>query len=197
MTKLEQLNAMTEKNNGYLFTAEVVEAGISKTYLSKYLKENQFEKAAHGIYYSEDTWLDELYVIQISNPVVIYDRETALYLHNLTDREYSRIHIAVPKGYNTFRLKERGLVIHSYEEGLYKMGIIEVESNFGNMLRIYDKERCICDMVAERSDIEVQTFQTAMKEYMSSTEKKLAVLLEYADKLGLRDEMMKYVEVML
>lgn len=66
------------------------------------------------------------------------------------------------------------------------MGIIEVESNYGNLLRIYDKERCICDMVAERSDVEVQTFQTAMKEYMSSSEKKMDVLLIYAEKLGLR-----------
>ena len=197
VTKFEQLNAMAEKNNGYLFTSEVVEAGISKTYLSKYLKENQFEKAAHGIYYSEDTWLDELYVIQVSNHVVIFDRETALYLHNLTDREYSKIHVAVPKKYNTFRLKERGFVIHSYEEELYHMGIVKKESNFGNMLIIYDRERCICNMVAERGDVEVQTFQTAMKEYMSSTDKKLGVLLEYAEKLGLRDEIMKYVEVML
>ncbi len=197
MTKIEQLKAMTEKNNGYLFTAEVVEAGISKTYLSKYLKENKFEKAAYGIYFSEDTWLDELYVIQMSNPVVIFDRETALYLHGLTDREYSKIHVSVPKNHNTFRLKEKGLVIHRYHKELYQMGIIAVESNFGNLLRIYDKERCICDMVAERSDVEVQTFQTAMKEYMSSSEKKMDVLLMYAEKLGLRDEIMKYVEVML
>ena len=31
MTKTEQLDKMTEKNNGYLFTSEVVDAGISKT----------------------------------------------------------------------------------------------------------------------------------------------------------------------
>ena len=197
MKKSEQLKGMTEKNNGYLFTKEVTEAGISRTYLSKYLKENQFEKAAQGIYYSDDTWLDELYVIQLSNPNVIYDQETALYLHNLTDREYSRIHVGVPKNYNTFRLKERGLVIHSYEEKLYKIGVIEMESNFGNLLKLYDKERCICDMVAERKDIEVQTFQTAMKEYMSSKDKKLDILLQYAEKLSIRDEIMKYVEVML
>lgn len=197
MTKTEQLKVMTEKNNGYLFTAEVVEVGISKTYLSQYLKKNQYEKAAHGIYFSEDTWKDELFVIQISNPIVVFGRETALYLHGLTDREYSKIHVSVPKNYNIYRLKEKGLVIHRYEEELYQMGIIEVESNYGNQLRIYDKERCICDLVAGRSDVEVQTFQTAMKEYMGSADMRMNVLLMYAEKLGLRDEIMKYVEVML
>lgn len=38
MTKTEQLDMMTEKNNGSLFTSEVARAGISKTYLSKYVK---------------------------------------------------------------------------------------------------------------------------------------------------------------
>ncbi|CUX51109.1 hypothetical protein [Clostridium sp. C105KSO13] len=77
------------------------------------------------------------------------------------------------------------------------MGVIEVESNYRNLLRVYDKERCICDMIAPRSNVEVQTFQTTMKEYMSSSEKKMDVLLMYAEKLGLRDEIMNYVEVTL
>ena len=33
MTKTKQRDMMTEKNNGYLFTSEVVDARISKTYL--------------------------------------------------------------------------------------------------------------------------------------------------------------------
>ena len=36
MTKTEQQDMMTEKNNGYLFTSEVVDASISKTYLCNF-----------------------------------------------------------------------------------------------------------------------------------------------------------------
>ena len=171
MTKTEQLDMMTEKNNGYFFTSEVVDAGISKTYLSKYVKENKFEQTAQGIYVSDETWIDELYVIQKSNPILIFDRDTALYLQGLTDREYSKIHVSVPKGYNTFRLKEKGLIIHTYDDELYQMGICDVESNYGNLLKTYDKERVICDMVAGRGEVEIQVYQTAMKEYMNSSEK--------------------------
>ena len=77
------------------------------------------------------------------------------------------------------------------------MGICDVESNYGNLLKTYDKERAICDMVAGRGEVESQVYQTAMKEYMSDSEKKLNVLLTYAEKMGLRDEIMKYLEVML
>ena len=36
MTKTEQLDMMTEKNKGYLFTSEVIDAGISKIYLCNF-----------------------------------------------------------------------------------------------------------------------------------------------------------------
>ena len=47
-----------------------------------------------------------------------------------------------------------------------------------------------------RKKMDVQTFQTVMKEYMSDTDRSLQVLIRYAEKLGIRDEMMKYVEVL-
>lgn len=65
----------------------------------------------------------------------------------------------------------------------------------GNMVKVYDRERCICDLISDRNKIEVQNFQTAIKEYMSGKDKKLSRLVEYAEKLGMRDEVMKYVEI--
>ena len=50
-------------------------------------------------------------------------------------------------------------------------------------------------MISDRKKIEVQNFQTALKGYMSGKDKKLSRLIEYAKKLGIRDEVMKYVEV--
>ena len=42
--KKDILMRLSEKNNGYLFTAEVLQNGISKTYLAKFVKENEYEK---------------------------------------------------------------------------------------------------------------------------------------------------------
>ena len=59
------------------------------------------------------------------------------------------------------------------------------------------QERCICDLIRNRNKYEVQVFQTAIKEYMSSKDKKLSQLIVYADMMGIRDEVMKYVEVLV
>ena len=197
MNKYQQMEFFLQKNHGYLFTSEVEKASISRTYLARFVKENQLEKVAKGIYISPDTWPDKLYILQICNPRIVYWGETALYLHGLLDREYSDIYVSVPPKYNQTRLREQGIIVHQEKQEIYELGIVEIETNFGNRVRTYDKERCICDLVKNRKKVEVQHFQTAMKTFMGDRTKNLSRFLMYGEKLKIRDELMKYVEVML
>lgn len=193
MKKYEYMNELLEENSGYLYTSQVEKAGISRTYLAKFVKENHLEKVAKGIYISQDTWEDELYILQICNPKIIYSEETALYLHGMTDREYTDISITVPPRFNQTRLRSKGLIVHQEKQTMYQMGIEEVKTNYGNVVRTYNKERCICDIIKNRKRIEVQQFQTAMKTYMSDKKKNMSRLMQYGEQLKIRDEIMKYV----
>ena len=195
MSKNEILQQLIEENNGYLLSSMVIEKNISKTFLAKYVKENNLERVARGIYITEDVWPDELYIMQVRNEAVIFSGETALYLHGLIDREYSEICVSVPTGYNATHLKTGNVHVKYASKNSYGLGVCTVPSASGNMVRVYDRERCICDLISDRKKIEVQNFQTAIKEYMLGKGKKLSRLGEYAEKLGIRDEVMKYVEV--
>lgn len=195
MKKTDQLHNMIESNNGYLFSSEAEALGISRTYISKYIKENNMEKVAKGIYVTEDTWTDDLFVLQRTYSDLIYSGETALYLHQLIDREYSEISVSVPIGFSGSRLRERGIIIHQEKPETYELGVEEITTNFGNKVRAYNKERCICDLLRNRGKIEVQNFQTGIKSYMRSRNKNLSMLVEYSEKLKIRDEVMKYVEM--
>lgn len=94
------LESLIEKDNGYLITSKAVESGVSKPSVSKYVREHDMEKVAHGIYILDDVWPDELFVLQQRNKNIIYSGETAIYLHGLTDREYSHICFTVPININ-------------------------------------------------------------------------------------------------
>jgi predicted transcriptional regulator of viral defense system len=199
VTKKEKIEKIIEKYNGYLITSLVCNEDISKTYIAKYIKEHGMEKVSRGVYITCDVWPDELFILQQRNSAIIYSGETALYLHGLIDREYSSVCVTVPQGYNASHLKNNDFVVSVKYAApdFYKIGICEISSNSGNLVRVYDKERCICDLVMNRKKYEVQLFQTALKEYMSSNDKKLSQLIIYADMLGIRDEVMKYVEVLM
>ena len=96
MSTSDILESLIEKDNGYLITSKAVESGVSKPSVSKYVREHDMEKVAHGIYILDDVWPDELFILQQRNKNIIYSGETALYLHGLIDREYSHICFTVP-----------------------------------------------------------------------------------------------------
>ena len=103
------------------------------------------------------------------------------------------------QGYNASHLKDNdfNVSVKYAAPDLYKIGICEIASSSGNLVKVYDQERCICDLIRNRNKYEVQVFQTAIKEYMSSKDKKLSQLIVYADMMEIRDEVMKYVEVLV
>ena len=114
-----------------------------------------------------------------------------------TDREYSKITVTVPPRFNRTRLLAEGVLIRQEQEEIYELGVCEMQTNFGNTVKTYNREKCICDLVKMRGKVEVQHYQTAIKSYMRSKEKDLNRLVKYADALQVRDEIMKYVEVMV
>lgn len=73
----------------------------------------------------------------------------------------------------------------------------DCETQFGNTVRLYDRERCICDLIKNRDSYDIQMFQTALKEYMRRKDRDLNKLIKYAEVLKMREEVMKYVEVMV
>lgn len=95
----------------------------------------------------------------IRNPQIIYACETALYLHSLIDREYSDIYVSVPSGYNGSRLREKGVIVHQEKDGVYGFGVTDCKTQYGNIVKIYDRERCICDIIKNRENMIFSCFK--------------------------------------
>ena len=158
MSTSDILESLIEKDNGYLITSKAVESGVSKPSVSKYVREHDMEKVAHGIYILDDVWPDELFVLQQRNKNIIYSGETALYLHGLIDREYSHICFTVPTGYNATHIKKKNKEVRYANPEILDMGTCEIPSSSGNLVKVYDKERCICDLIKDRKKYEIQLY---------------------------------------
>lgn len=193
----EKLDGLVERNNGYLITAIAQEEGISRQSVAKYVKTNNVEKVAQGIYVTENTWPDELYVLQLKNKEIIYSFETALYLHGLMEREPTYTEVTVKYGYNASHLKSKGLKIRTAIPELYNMGIEYVKTSFGNVVKTYDMERTICDIIKYKKYMDIQVFTYALKEYVKNKNKRIPLLMVYAEKLRIADKVRMYFEMLL
>ena len=197
MSRFDVLDKIVESGNGYLCTSQVLDAGISKPTLAEFVIKRNMERVARGVYLAEDAWPDDLYLIYLTNRRIVFSHETALQLHGLMEREPNNISVTVKAGYNATHLRRKGIRVFQVKPEIYELGMVEVQTSFGNTVRAYDMERTICDILRNKDSMDVQIFQYAMKEYMSSMHKNLNHLMEYAKSLQIESTVRTYTEVML
>ena len=87
MTKLDQLDAVMQRQNGILRTADIRALGVSRSYFAEYVKVRGLERVAHGVYLSPDSLGDDFFIIQSRWPQAVFSHEAALYLWGLAERE--------------------------------------------------------------------------------------------------------------
>lgn len=197
MTLYSQLDALAAQNGGVLRTGDVVAAGISKPMFKKYVADMKYDRITHGIYLAPDAWKDSLYLLALRCPQAVFSHETALFLHDLTDREPTQYTITVKNGYNPSRLTADGIRVYTVKKDLYALGASITVTPFGHSVTVYDVERTICDIIRSRRHIDVQSFQGALKQYARKRDKNIPRLMAYAKAFHVDNILRPYLEVLL
>lgn len=192
-----KIEKIAEENNGIIKTSAVIAEGISKPMLRKYVEEGKLEQVRKGLYILMDDLADEFAMIQIQSSKAIFSYGTALYLWGLSDRTPHIFDITVPQGTNVSRLKRDNPIIrcHYVQPKVYDIGITEIQSPQGAIVRLYDKERCICDLIREKDKIDIQIYTQAIKDYFNEKTDNRK-LLKYSKMLGVEDMIRTYIEVL-
>lgn len=188
---------LAEKFNGYITTKEVSKNDIPKIYLTQLVDEKKLIRISRGLYMLPDCFEDEYYRFQVITNYSVFSLETALYLHNYSDRVPTVYNITVPRNYNGYLSKEKNVKLSYVKEELLNLGVTEIESPLGQKIKVYDLERTICDIIKFKSKVDPEIFSKALKQYVKSKDKNLNNLIIYARKLNVEDEVRKYMEVML
>ncbi len=192
-----EIRKIADENSGFIKTSVVEAAGISRPMLSKYVQEGKLEQVRKGLYVLADDLADEFALIQLQSTKAIFSYGTALYLWGLSDRTPHRFDITVPQGSNISRLKRDNptLRCHYVQSEVYDMGITEIRSPQGAMIRLYDKERCICDLIRDKDKVDIQIYTQAIKDYFN-TKADRRKLLKYSKVLGVEEKVRTYMEVL-
>ena len=197
MSQFEQLDHLLKTQDGMLRTEQAVSAGISKPVFYNYVRSRDLERVAHGMYLSKDTWVDAMYLLHLRFSQVVLSHDTALFFHDLTDREPLQYTVTVKTGYNPTKLKEEGIQVFTIKAELHEVGLITMQTPFGHDVPVYDTERTICDLLRSRNHIEMQTFQGALKAYARRKDKDLRTLMRYAKLFRVEKILRQYLEVLL
>jgi len=192
ITIIEQ---MMSENNGYVTTKQVVEKGIHRMYLELMLKQGIIERVDYGVYIDSKKIEDKYYVFSIRTPNAVFSHMTALYFHGLSikapDTQYD---ITLKRGYHNVRLVNHNCFYAPND--LFGVGIEFIETPMNNKIRVYDIERCICDIIRSKGRMDLEHVKYSVKQYIKRKDKDLIKLSKYAEEFGIKEEVMDFISMM-
>jgi len=192
MSNEELVNKKFEKNN-YITTNDLINMGITKTSITKLLEEGVLKKVGHGIYMKPDILEDEYYLIQLRYPKTVFSYNTAFHILNMTNFTPPIIDITSIRG----RAVVGNYNVHYVTEDKYDLGIITIESPFGNPIKVYNAERSICDMLKSDYEFDLELQNRILNNYFRSENKNIKLLEEYAKKLKVYDKVSTIIMLMM
>jgi predicted transcriptional regulator of viral defense system len=193
----KELRKILTAKGGMITAADANKNGVSNERLRLLVKSGDLERAAFGVYILPDEFVDKMYAAQLRRSKIIYSHETALFLHDLTDRDPVSYTVTVPTGYNAVKLREDGFTVFTIKKELHSVGTTELTTIFGHTVAAYGLERTICDCLRSRNQMDIAIVTDAIKRYSRRKDKKLNTLMQMAETFGVVKPLRSYLEVLL
>jgi len=188
-----------EKNNRYATTKDIKNANITYYELNRYIKNGVIIRIKQG-YYQLNTAqdLDEAALISHMFADGVLCMDTALFHYRYTDRTPGQWHIAVDKDSSKTRFNIDYPFVKPYyiEKKHLEIGAIFSEIN-GIKVRIYNRERVICDCLRYMSKMDKETFNKAIQGYVADNHKNIKTLIEYSKRFRVYKRMQSWIGVWL
>lgn len=154
----------------------------------KLIQNGYIEKVRTGYY----QWIDpedfsEVSTVKRLFPDAIFCMDTALLYYGYSDRTPREWHMAVSKDSGKSRFKIDYPLVKPYylEPTLLEVGLTTGEKD-GHSIRIYDRDRVICDCLRYRNKMDRETFNKAIRAYVTDPQKNLYRLTEYTERFRVK-----------
>ena len=193
----ERIREAAENNNGFIKTSQIEELGISRPMIRKYKDSGELEQVRKGLYVLSGEIADEYALLQAQSAKAIFSYGTALFLWGMSDRTPHVLDITLPHGSNVSRIRRDNpnLRCHYIQLDMYEMGIAKTSSPQGAVVKLYDRERCVCDLIRDKKQMDMQLYTQAIKEYFKA-QPDHRKLLKYSKKFDIEEKVRTYMEVL-
>ena len=180
-------------------TAQLSSVKLYYRDIQRMLNEGLIEKIKRGYYH----WIEcygkaEIVIINrlFSDGVLCMD--TALFYYKYSDWTPAEWHITIDKNTSRQRTQVEYPMIKAYrvESELLPLGETEGEID-SQKVRIYDRDRTICDVLRNMNKMDKEIFSTAIQGYVKDPKKNISNLMQYAKALRVQKRVKDIIEVWL
>ena len=188
MHDVQYYKSIFGKYGGMMRTTQLAEEKIFYPQREKLIADGYVEKIRRGYYQwiNPDDFSEVGTVIRLF-PDAILCMDTALRYYGYSDRTPGDWHLAVSKdsGKSRFKIDYPFVKPYYVEPAVLELGLTTGTMD-GHAIRIYDKDRLICDCLRYRNKMDKEIFNKAIQKYIADPEKSIPKLMEYAGPLRVK-----------
>ncbi|MCF7953872.1 MAG: type IV toxin-antitoxin system AbiEi family antitoxin domain-containing protein [Spirochaetales bacterium] len=190
----KQIERYLEKSGGIITASYCRSKKIPTVYLSRLVQEGTLQRAAEGLYISEEGMYDDYYYFQYRFKKAVFSHETALYLLGATDKIPQDMDVTV---YYSYKFNEApfGVNIHYVNKEIHGLGVVEARTMFNNPVRVYSYERTLCDFIAHKDKMDREVYVKLIRSYSKYARRDVHALYEIATRMGIDKEVKALMEV--
>lgn len=180
----------------YLTTKFLMNQNIPFNRIREWECEGRIVKMDRGLYSLPGTETDVLALIQNRYDRCVFSGITALSIHGLTNHVSENCYVTFPKGYNPSSIRECvwDLSISRSIPRIFEAGIETKITKNGNAVRVYNKERTLCDSL-RGNGLPPFILNSAMRMYLEGDGRDVDSLLMYADLLRVRNKAETFIRL--
>lgn len=183
-------------NGGIITSKDANKNGVSRTILSKMVKNKSIERIDYGIYVTDEFIYDELFIFQMKHPNTVFSFNTALYLLNKTERTPEKFDITTTRNNSLVYCKDIAN-IHRVNNEMIELGKVKVSTNTGKEVFSYNIERTVVDIISNRNVIDVELANKVIRKCIKEKDFNVNLMFEYAKKLKVYDKVKNYMEAII
>jgi predicted transcriptional regulator of viral defense system len=196
--RIQKLESLFKAGEPIIRTAVLRSGGFCSKDIAELVQRGQLRQVRRGYYtlvYQTDT-LNSFEVLASLVPEGVISLFSAAQYHDLSTVIPQSIEITLPSIMRTPVLPATmHVTVHKSSIPIYQVGIETVQMD-GVTLKMYDRERTVCDFIRMRLRIGKDVALEVLKTYMSGR-KNLQKLYEYAGKLQIERVIHPYLEALV
>jgi len=199
MAVMTDYQELFKKYGGIMRTSELTHEGVNYKKIQELIEKGFIEKIKYGYYqWQDEKAFTEAFIVATMFPQAIICGMTAAMYYGYTDRVSGIWHIAVNRksARNKFKMDFPVIKPHFIEEDRLMLGVSEGNID-GVTVKIYDRERVICDCLRHVNTMDGEIFNTIIQRYVSDNKKNPANLMKYAIRLGVEKKARRIIGVWL
>ena len=182
----DEIKKLFKTHGYYLTSGQLMAFRVHTALIRRMLNKGQLEKVKRGLYRlppeeipEEEKFTFDYFDAAIGVPKGIFCLRTALHYHGLSTQRPAVFDMAIPRTRRTPKLLTVSVRFYRFQEPYYSYGVQEIKTEIAT-IRIYDKEKSICDAFRQRRIIGENLAMESLNTYLKNQEMNLNKLIQTA-----------------